>query len=191
MNISSQTIIDFIKSRRSIGNLNAPAPSMAEVQTALTTACCAPDHKQLRPYRFIILEQDDLATLGTALRQASIAEGETDEKSLAKAEAMPKRAPMIIVCVTDYKFHPKVPKSEQLLAAGAAVQNLLLALQAMGYASVWRTGPLVYTQTIRQRFGLADDNQVVGFIYVGTAGTSLPEHDTSGINACITYGFPQ
>ena len=107
--MTNSEILDFIKSRRSIGNLVAPAPTHAQVEQAIEVALSAPDHKDLNPYRFIVLENQALNTLGTALKNAAIAQGETDEKTLKKAENMPLRAPMIIACVTDFKPHDKVP----------------------------------------------------------------------------------
>ena len=66
--------LDFIKSRRSIGNLVAPAPTHAQVEQAIEVALSAPDHKDLNPYRFIVLENQALNTLGTALKNAAIAQ---------------------------------------------------------------------------------------------------------------------
>lgn len=41
--------------------------------------------------------------------------------------------------------HFKVPKSEQLLAAGCAAHGILLAAYAQGVGGVWRTGELAYS----------------------------------------------
>ena len=81
---------------------------------------------------------------------------------------------MIIACMTNYREHDKVPHWEQLASTAAATQNLLLALQALGYATVWRTGPLANAAAVKTYFGLEGDNQVVGFVYIGTPGTKLP-----------------
>ena len=79
--MTNSEILDFIKSRRSIGNLVAPAPNREQVEQAIEVALSAPDHKDLNPYRFIVLENQALNTLGTALKNAAIAQGETDEKN--------------------------------------------------------------------------------------------------------------
>lgn len=54
--MTNSEILDFIKSRRSIGNLVAPAPNREQVEQAIEVALSAPDHKDLNPYRFIVLE---------------------------------------------------------------------------------------------------------------------------------------
>ncbi len=185
--MQTQDILNFIKSRRSMGNLTLPAPSREQIEQAIEVAMSAPDHKQLQPYRFVVLQGQALTALGEALKIASIAQGETDEKTLAKALAMPHRSPMIITCVTRYREHDKVPKWEQLAAAAAAVQNLLLALQAQGFATVWRTGNLIDEPTIKTHFGVSDDNQIVGFVYVGTSGSQMPKRPAILVDDFIEY----
>lgn len=178
---------DLIASRRSIGNLNAPAPSHAQVERAIRLAYTAPDHKCLQPFRFIVLEGDALARLGDTLHQAMLDTGETDAKALDKARNMPLRAPMVIACVTAYQDHPKVPPYEQLLAAGAAVQNLLLALHVMGFGSVWRTGALADSAAVTRFFDLDANNRVVGFIYVGSTDVQMPARAPLDLSDLLDY----
>lgn len=185
--MTNSEILDFIKSRRSIGNLVAPAPNREQVEQAIEVALSAPDHKDLNPYRFIVLENQALNTLGTALKNAAIAQGETDEKTLKKAENMPLRAPMIIACVTEFKPHDKVPHWEQIAASSCAVQNLLLALTAQGFATVWRTGPLANAPAIKQLFNVTADNQVIAFVYVGTAVSTIPPRSKIDVTPFIVY----
>lgn len=185
--MQAQDILHFIKSRRSMGNLIAPAPTKTEIETVIDVAMSAPDHKQLQPYRFVVLQDSALDEFGQALHAASLADGETDPTTLAKALAMPKRAPMIITCISRYRTHDKVPQWEQLASAAAATQNLLLALQALGYASVWRTGPLANADAIKAYFGIDGDDQVVGFVYVGTPGAALPPRAAQLVDDFIDY----
>lgn len=185
--MTNSAILDFIKSRRSIGNLVAPAPTREQVEQAIEVALSAPDHKDLNPYRFIVLENQALNTLGTALKNAAIAQGETDEKTLKKAENMPLRAPMIIACVTDFKPHDKVPHWEQIAASSCAVQNLLLALSAQGFATVWRTGPLANAPEVKRYFNVTADNQVIAFVYVGTAVSTIPPRSKIDVTPFIVY----
>lgn len=171
------TLLDLIKNRRSIGKLIDPIPTQAQIYQAIDVALTAPDHKKLQPYRFVVLENDGLNQLGETFVKASVAKGETDEKMLEKARYMPHRAKQIIVCITDFKDHPKVPEFEQLLSMGACVQNLLLALQAQGFATVWRSGDLMNTPEVKQLFNVDECNMITGFVYVGTAGVEAIERE--------------
>ncbi|RYZ80091.1 MAG: hypothetical protein EOO68_37895 [Moraxellaceae bacterium] len=87
---------------------------------------------------------------------------------------MPFRAPMIIVAIAKCQDHPKVPRHEQVLACGAATQNMLNALFALGYGAIWRTGDLAYDEHVKQSLGLEALEEVIGFIYVGTPAKDIP-----------------
>ena len=172
--MSDESLIAWINSRRSIGNLNEPAPSHEQIRTAIGCAATAPDHKKLRPWRFIVTEGDARQQLGQALVSAAQAqadiEGETlSEKTLHKTANLPLRAPVIITVVTQMQAHKKVPPFEQMLSAGAAVQNLILALKAQGFSTVWRTGLLCNEPAVKDYFGIGEDDYITAFVYTGTS----------------------
>ena len=172
--MSDESLIAWINSRRSIGNLNEPAPSHEQIRAAIGCAATAPDHKKLRPWRFIVTEGDARQQLGQALVSAAQAqadiEGETlSEKTLHKTANLPLRAPVIITVVTQMQAHKKVPPFEQMLSAGAAVQNLILALKAQGFSTVWRTGLLCNEPAVKAYFGIGEDDYVTAFVYTGTS----------------------
>ena len=62
---------------------------------------------------------------------------------------------------------------EQVLAVGAAVQNIMVAAHALGIGAMWRTGDLANDETVKARLGFADKDQVVGFVYLGTPAGAL------------------
>jgi nitroreductase len=45
---------------------------------------------------------------------------------------------------------------------------MLLAATALGYGSMWRTGPPAYDHRVMRALGLTDDDAIVGFVYLGT-----------------------
>jgi nitroreductase len=45
---------------------------------------------------------------------------------------------------------------------------LVLAAEALGYAAVWRTGAFAEDQALVHDLGGGDNEQFVGFIYVGS-----------------------
>lgn len=69
--------------------------------------------------------------------------------------------------------HAKVPQQEQILAAGCAAHGLLLAAHAQGLGAVWRTGELSHSRAVAAGLGLAADEQVIAFIYLGTPAGEL------------------
>jgi nitroreductase len=64
--------------------------------------------------------------------------------------------------------HEKIPEFEQLLSAGNAAMNLVLAAQALGYAAQWTTGWIAYDADAGRILGLADGERFVGFVHIGT-----------------------
>ncbi|MDO5652007.1 MAG: nitroreductase [Moraxella sp.] len=186
---------DFIKQihqRRSIGKLSLPMPTADELTLAIHCAMSAPDHKQLTPWQFVVMTGNALDDFGQVLLQAGIAKaeqtGETlDDAGRTKLINMPKRAPMIIMLATDIKQHDKVPPFEQLLSAGAAAQNLLLAFESMGYHSVWRTGPLCNEPALKAYFGVADKDTICGLMYIGSSDVVMPKRDLSDVASFVRY----
>lgn len=165
---SLNATLQVINTRRSVGILVEPAPSQTQLETAIQSALAAPDHRQLTPWRFYSIFGDALADFGSLLVQANQENGITDADKLAKVAKHPLRAPMIIVCVTKVVKHIKVPDFEQLLSTGSAIQNMLLTFEAMGYGTMWRSGDVIHSKTLKQAFNAGDDDYISGFIYVGT-----------------------
>lgn len=190
--VTDEQVINWIKSRRSIGNLTIPAPKPKQLEAAIECAMTAPDHKKLQPWRFIITEGQRRHAFGRALLAAAEAralrEGaELDERTAEKTLKMPLRAPMIITVVTRMQYHEKVPAFEQLLSTGAAVQNLILALKAQGFDTVWRTGPLANEPAVKSYFNVGSEDYVTAFVYVGSSHCQMPSRGDIDTADFITH----
>ena len=89
---------------------------------------------------------------------------------------------MVIILISEIKSHPKVPEIEQMLSTAAATENILLALNALNYAGMWRTGVFALNKKISKYLELEENQKVIGYLYVGTATgkqKKIPEMDTS------------
>ncbi len=96
------------------------------------------------------------------------------EDVLRHERAKPLRSPLMIVVAAAIVAGHKIPVVEQLLAAGAATQNIMLAAHAMGYGAMWRTGDGAYDDTVKKALGLKASDAIVGFLYLGTAAGRTP-----------------
>lgn len=184
-------LFDAIMNRRSVGKLTTPAPSDEELEQLMQLVFAAPDHKMLKPYRFVVLTGEQKDQLGQVLLRAALEKsaqtGEVlDEIQSTKILQQPNRAPMIVAVLTNYQEHPKVPEFEQLLTVGAATQNFLLGLTAMGYQSVWRTGLLCNERAVLEFFGLTPPNLVAALVYVGSSDAVLPPRQTTPVAPYLT-----
>ncbi|MDQ1395775.1 MAG: hypothetical protein QOG64_1034, partial [Acidimicrobiaceae bacterium] len=87
------------------------------------------------------------------------------------------RAPVVVVVAAIRRDSAKVPFDEQFAAAAAAAQNALLAATALGYGSMWRTGDVAYDPTVKAALGLAPDDAIVGFVYLGSPHEGSRQHE--------------
>jgi nitroreductase len=172
--------LDALFARRSIARLVDPAPTDDDLATMLAAAVAAPDHGELRPWRFVVLTGDDRLRLGDLMAAMALAaegranegranEGRANEGEAAATQARtrPLRAPMVVAAIC--RVQPgNIPAPEQRDAVASAVQNLLVAATALGYGGIWRTGPAATSPVVREGFGLGDDDSIVGFVYLGT-----------------------
>lgn len=162
--------IELLISRSSNSKLADPEPDAETLRLAYAAAGRSPDHQNLRPWRVFAVRgsaRDALGELlaGTQRRKSPSASSEELDKVRRKA----LRAPLILVVAAVVQAHPKVPAVEQVLAAGSAATAILLALQARGFAGIWRTGDSAYDPEVKRAFGLGEQDAIVGFIYAGTA----------------------
>jgi len=160
--------IEQLLSRKSHNRLIAPAPSEYQVEIMMQAALRAPDHALLKPWRYRIFTGDSLNLLGEKFVKASIEENSdlTDEK-LAKIKNKPLRAPMLIIASVVIKSHPKVPDIEQILSAGASVQNLIMAAHFLNVGAIWRTGNLAFNRFLMKDLDMDTNESIVGFVYLG------------------------
>ena len=163
--------LDALLNRVSAPRLMAPAPDAMQREVLFRAALRAPDHGQLRPWRFITVEGAALTELGELF--ASALPAGASPEALAKARAMPLRAPLLVVVVASVKASLKVPAQEQVLAAGCAAHGILLAAHAQGIGAVWRTGDMAYHPQVAAGLGLSADEQVIAYLYLGTPEREL------------------
>jgi nitroreductase len=169
--------------RVSVPRLTGPAPTDEQCQALFRAALRTPDHAYLRPWRFLVVRGQGLARLGQLFGQAALADTpDLAAEGLARFQGLPLRAPMVIVCITSPREHPKVPEVEQQMSCAVAVGNMLLAAHALGLGAVWRTGDVAYHPVIREGLGLQAGEQIAAYLYVGQPAGELktvPELDAA------------
>lgn len=166
--------IEALQERVSIGVLGTPGPSEEDIHTLLKAAVRAPDHGILRPWRFVILQGEQLHQLGEVFLQAALQDDpHLGAEEQEKARTRPLRAPCIITVVAEIVEDHKIPEIDQVLAAGAAAQNILVAAHALGIGAMWRTGAMAMHPHVKRSLGFAEKDHIVGFIYLGTPAGSI------------------
>ena len=168
-------VIETILSRSSTKKFAETPVSDEQLQVLLSAAVRAPDHGQLAPWRFTILEGASREILGHAMAAAARAKmTELDSEVLAREASKALRSPLLIVVSAATQVHPKVPEIEQWIAVGAAVQNLWLAAQSLGLGIAWKTGSHAYNPEVKRALGLDAHETIIGFLHVGIPLSQAP-----------------
>jgi nitroreductase len=163
-------LFDAIASRSMAKSLSGPGPSAEQIARLLEAADRAPDHGRLKPWRFVAVNGAERETLANAVAQARRDQipAFTDEQMEIEREKI-RRSPSILVagCVVRRDI-PKVPEIEQVIAVGAAVENLMLAAHELGVGVMWKTGAAAYSARVKAAVGLAADDHIVAILHLGT-----------------------
>ncbi|GEL24409.1 hypothetical protein PSU4_33630 [Pseudonocardia sulfidoxydans NBRC 16205] len=168
----ADTVLTGLRERRSCAGLAEPAPAPHELRAMMSAAMSAPDHCRLTPYRFIVVDAAARAALGDALADAHAEREPTATAAeLDRVRAKAYRAPTIVVVVAAPQPHPTVPAWEQRATAVCVAHGVVLAADELGYGAIWRTGWFGEAAKVRAHLGLADHEDVTGWIYLGTPTT--------------------
>lgn len=165
-----------LHTRSSANLLTEPAPTALQLENMIKAALRACDHKNLKPWKFLLIEGEARAAFGELMAKVKSV---SDEKELepefaAKLRNKPMRAPTIIAVVAKIQEHEKVPAIEQTLSAGAAAQMIMVAAHAQGLGAIWRSGSMMFRPEMLSGLGLDPSDQIVGFVYVGTPKIAKP-----------------
>ncbi len=172
--------------------LTAPGPTPEELDTILTCAARVPDHKKLVPWRFIVFEGEARAQFGEILAR-TVATEEKEAPSPVRLEAERgrlMRAPTVVCVVSRVVPNPGAPEIEQLLSCGAAAFNLCLAANALGYGTCWITEWYSFSETISKALGLAANERIAGFVYIGTDSAPQEDRERPALNDIVTRWQP-
>ncbi|MGB8694282.1 MAG: nitroreductase [Steroidobacteraceae bacterium] len=172
------TTLAALSSRRSIPAqyLTAPGPSEAEINAALELALRAPDHGRLQPWRYRLIRGPARERFAELLVKCALMRDPAAAPPLLdKLRSRPLQAPLVIALSAQLRADPKVPAIEQQLSAAAAAMNVLNAFHLQGFGAIWLTGPSNYDPVVAAALGCSDDEQLLGFMYVGTISAQAPK----------------
>ena len=187
----SQVTLDLLLTRRSVKPLAmaAPGPDDAQLRLILTAASRVPDHKKLAPWRFVVFSGAARAAFGEILAEACKAE-EAVAPSPVRLETERTRllrAPLVVGVVSRVVESPGAPRWEQELSCGAAVMNLCIAANALGFGTCWLTEWYSYSPRVASGLGLAGNERMAGFVYIGTATERQSDRDRPDLDAIVSH----
>ncbi len=183
-------VLAAIRNRRSIGKVMTNAPEQSLIRQILEAGTWAPTHHLTEPWRFVVLEGEARHDLGQVMGAvAARREVDPGRKAVAAANAAgkPLRAPCVIAVAIEPSTDFAIPEIEEIASGAAAIQNMLLAAEALGLAAMWRTGWIGFEPEVRDFLGLSSQGKVLGFVYVGYAAMSAPERSRRDTDEITTW----
>lgn len=182
-------ILGVLEQRRSVPPhlLLSPGPNPAELDRILAVASRIPDHGKLAPWRFLVIEGEARDRVGAMIEDAFRAdEPAAAPDRVAQERGRLARAPLVVAVVSRARPHVKIPEWEQRLSAGAACMNLVVAANALGYGTSWLTEWYAYDRRVLDGLGLASDENLAGFIHIGTPREPMADRPRPALAEIVT-----
>lgn len=173
---------DIIRNRRSVFAdfyIDKPVPRPV-IEEVLTNAIWAPNYKMTQPWRFIVLQGEQLAAFGIYL--ADYYKSQYD-----RLLHYPSRAGCIIVILMRRSTKVVIEEWEELAAVSCAVQNMALTCTAYDIGGYWDSCAACIAYAAR--FNLADNEKCLGFFYMGyyNLDTYTSSKRRTGIEKKVTW----
>ncbi len=184
------TPIELLTQRRSVStkDMCEPGPTDEQIHTLLKAAHRVPDHGKIGPWRFIVFQGDAREKFGCKLAELyKQLNPDASDKLVDFQKHALMRAPVVIAVISTAAPHPKIPEWEQVLSAGAACQNLLMAAHALGFGAQWLTEWYSYEEQVKPLLNLASEHRVAGFFYIGSYKEKPEERVRPDLRERISY----
>lgn len=161
--------------RRSTSALGGPPPSRDEIALLLQAAATVPDHGELRPYRFVVVDSPEgQQRFGDALADAGVeAKPELPPGLQDKLRKKAYAAPALVVVVASPIEGHKIPVWEQIATASCTGYAIVLAAHALGLGAIWKSAPVLRGKSIDAALALGAGEQVLGWINLGRPTKTL------------------
>jgi coenzyme F420-0:L-glutamate ligase/coenzyme F420-1:gamma-L-glutamate ligase len=181
---------DVLAARRTVRDFTADPVDPAAVTRAVAAAITAPAPHHSTPWRFVVLESprartalldDMLAAWVDDLRGDGFT-AEQITRRVRRGEPL-RRAPLLIVPCLDAEAAHRYPDDRRnaaeremfVVAMGAAVQNLLVALAVEGLGSCWVSSTMFCRPVVTQALGLPPGWEPMGAVGAGHPAAPAPD----------------
>lgn len=150
--------------------LNGKKIADGQIRQLLELGNWAPTHANTEPWRFIVYSGD--AVQQFCHEHAELYKQYTSPEKFAAAKYEKQKhngdkASHLIIAYMKRGNNPNIAVLEEICAASAAVENILLGAQALGIAVLWSTGGMLLHPAMKDYFGLGNEDVLLGMLYMG------------------------
>jgi nitroreductase len=188
---TATTALAFLGQRHSVGPkyLAEPAPGLEALRKAAQVALRAPDHRGLRPFRFLVVPEPGRPHLAELFAQDAARRGH-GAVEVERARERAWNGPALVALIGRVRANVEdVPDSEQWICIGAGLMNFMNALHLMGFGAKVLSGASVRDENIRQAFCGVDET-VVAWIVAGTPRSRSTAKGSDDLEGAISVWHP-
>ncbi len=181
----TSSLIEFLSRRYSMGPkyLACPGPSAQELLQAAQLALRAPDHRRLRPFRFVLVSDHQRERLGKLFAADAAWRGHGPVE-IERTRERAHNGPVLVALLARVGVNAEdVPQHEQWICVGAAMMNFLNGLHLLGYGAKVLSGASVCSPDIQAAFCAAGET-LVAWVVAGTptqAGRARHDDNASDV----------
>jgi len=181
----SNTLTDIILSRRSNkpATFNGNKIEDAQIEALLNLAHWAPTHGRTEPWRFKVYTGEGVTKFCESHAALYKTSTDPDVFTSTKFEGLQKlgsQTSHIIGVYMQRQVPAKIPLVEEIAATAAAMQNILLGAEALGISALWSTGGMTHHPALKSFWGLAEEDIVMGLLYLGYSDAQGVEGKRNG-----------
>ncbi|PSL47367.1 nitroreductase [Chitinophaga niastensis] len=161
-----------IVARRTVKPTSMNGAKIADetVQQLLQMADWAPTHGYTEPWYFVVYSGDKVTQFCSDHAELYKQYTPADKYipgNYNKLKSQGDLASHVIAICVKRGNNPKIPMIEEIAAVSCAVENMWLGATAHNIAAYWGSGGMTYHPAMQDYLGLGDEDQVLGFFYLG------------------------
>lgn len=185
-------LLEALRTRQSIGKVKPDPVDKDKIEQILEIGTRAPNHHHTEPWRFFVMTGEGRHVLGDAYTDIALEKvsglSEEDKALVAeKQKGKAMRAPVVIAVAVSFSKEDEIQCIEDRAATHAAMENMLLAAKGLGLGAIWRTGAPLYHPRMKAAFGLADNEELAGMIYLGYPDQEKEQQPRKAVSEVTTW----
>ena len=198
---AAESVVEGLAARRTVRAFDAgrTVPD-ALIEEAVAAATTAPAPHHTRPWRVVRLTAsartgmlDAMAEAWRADLRADGVDEATIEARIARSDAIHRAAPELLAVFVDLagahryadERRSRAERDLFVLAGGAAIEAMLVALAARGLGAAWTSSTVFAPETVRAALGVPDAWEPLGTVAVGWPAAPVEPRATPTVQGVL------